>query len=164
MARVVGNVKGAAAEHGVGGDQRETALACGPSQPSVQRVLKRAREAGLAWPLPKEMDDGALAARLYGMKPLGNQLSCLDCGWASLSRTLTTREQGNAYALVCPPRPPGSAPGTTSAPGTIGLQLNPDAVALNLESSCGRVTSSEDRNGSRKRKKDGQFMVQSMPR
>lgn len=34
--------------HEAARSQRETARACGLSQPSVQRVLKRAREAGLA--------------------------------------------------------------------------------------------------------------------
>ena len=55
--------------HEAGRSQREIARACRLSQPSVQRVLKRAREAGLAWPLPEELDEEALAARLYGERP-----------------------------------------------------------------------------------------------
>ena len=52
-----------------GRSQREVARACGLSQPSVQRVLKRAREAGLEWPLPEDLDEEALAERLYGKRP-----------------------------------------------------------------------------------------------
>ena len=55
--------------HGAGRSQREIARACGLSQPSVQRVPKRAREAGLGWPLPEELDEEALAVRLYGERP-----------------------------------------------------------------------------------------------
>ena len=55
--------------HEAGRSQREIARACGLSQPSVQRVLKRAREAGLTWPLPEELDEEELAARLYGERP-----------------------------------------------------------------------------------------------
>ena len=55
--------------HEAGRSQREIARACGLSQPAVQRVLKRAREAGLAWPLPEGLDEQALAARLYGERP-----------------------------------------------------------------------------------------------
>lgn len=52
--------------HEAGRSQRETARPCGLSQPPVQTVLKRAREAGLACPLPEELNEEALAARLYG--------------------------------------------------------------------------------------------------
>ena len=55
--------------HEAGRSQREIARACGLSQPAVQRVLKRAREAGLAWPLPEGLNEQALAARLYGERP-----------------------------------------------------------------------------------------------
>ena len=55
--------------HEAGRSQREIARACGLSQPAVQRVLKRAREAGLGWPLPEDLDEAALAARLYGERP-----------------------------------------------------------------------------------------------
>ena len=51
--------------------QREAARACGLSQPSVQRVLKRAREAGLEWPLPEDLDEETLAERLYGERRSG---------------------------------------------------------------------------------------------
>ena len=52
--------------HEPGSSQRETARACRLRQPSVHRVLKRAREAGLAWPLTGALDEAALAARLHG--------------------------------------------------------------------------------------------------
>ena len=55
--------------HEAGRSQREIARPCGLSQPSVQRLLKRAREEGLAWPLPEELDEEALAVWLYGECP-----------------------------------------------------------------------------------------------
>jgi hypothetical protein len=38
---------------------------------TVQEVEKRARAAGLEWPLPEEMGDAAIRARLYPRKERG---------------------------------------------------------------------------------------------
>ena len=52
--------------HEAGRTQREIASGCGMSQSRVQKVLARAREAGLGWPLPAELDEGALQELIYG--------------------------------------------------------------------------------------------------
>ena len=45
---------------GQGLSKRQTARSCGISRPAVDEYLRRAEAAGLGWPLPAEMDDGAL--------------------------------------------------------------------------------------------------------
>jgi len=44
---------------------RQIAASVGSARSTVQECLRRAREAGLTWPLPEEPDDHALEARLY---------------------------------------------------------------------------------------------------
>lgn len=44
---------------------RQTARGCGLSRPAVAEYVKRATAAGLSWPLPAELGDGALEARLF---------------------------------------------------------------------------------------------------
>jgi hypothetical protein len=45
--------------------QRAIAQACGIGLGTVTAYLQRATAAGLAWPLPDDLDDGALDARLF---------------------------------------------------------------------------------------------------
>jgi transposase len=45
---------------------RQIARSLNISATTVGECLKRAREAGIAWPLPEGMDDGALGCALYG--------------------------------------------------------------------------------------------------
>lgn len=49
----------------MGVSRQNTARSCGCAQSTVQEVEKRARAIGLVWPLPEEMDDAAIRARLY---------------------------------------------------------------------------------------------------
>jgi transposase len=44
---------------------QEVAHAIGSARSTVQECLRRSREAGLGWPLPPELDEEALHARLY---------------------------------------------------------------------------------------------------
>lgn len=44
---------------------RRTARSCGISRPAVAEYVKRARAAGLSWPLPASLDEAALEARLF---------------------------------------------------------------------------------------------------
>jgi len=48
-----------------GFSDRQTARSCGLSRPAVAEYVKRASAAGLFWPLPAQLDDAALEARLY---------------------------------------------------------------------------------------------------
>ena len=49
---------------------RQIAAAIGSARSTVQECLGRCREAGLAWPLPPEMDEETLHTRLYGRQVL----------------------------------------------------------------------------------------------
>ena len=51
--------------HGLGLARAEIAAATGVSTGTVSHVLERASAAGLSWPLPADLDDEALRARLY---------------------------------------------------------------------------------------------------
>ncbi len=51
--------------HGLGLTRDQIAAAVGVSSGTVSHVLERASAAGLTWPLPEDLDDGALRARLY---------------------------------------------------------------------------------------------------
>ena len=52
--------------HECGRSQREIARSRGLSVGAVCKVLRRAREAGLTWPLPEGLEGKALEERLYG--------------------------------------------------------------------------------------------------
>lgn len=44
---------------------RKTAASCGVGYATVHDTLARAKQAGLSWPLPEDLDEAALEARLY---------------------------------------------------------------------------------------------------
>lgn len=48
-----------------GFSDRQIALAIGSARSTVQECIRRIRRAGLAWPLPPELDESALHAQLY---------------------------------------------------------------------------------------------------
>ena len=52
-------------KHEAGLSDRQIAGSVGSSRSTVQECLRRAREAGIGWPLPPELDEAALLARLY---------------------------------------------------------------------------------------------------
>jgi transposase len=60
-------------KHERGLSQRAIARACGLGTGTVSEYLGRASRAGLAWPLPGEMDDAALEARLFPISGSGHQ-------------------------------------------------------------------------------------------
>ena len=49
----------------MGRSQLEIARACGMGTGTVSEYLRRVRQAGLSWPLPPELDEAALEARLF---------------------------------------------------------------------------------------------------
>jgi len=53
----------------VGLPQRAIAQACGIGLGTVTAYLQRARVAGLTWPVPADLDDAALEARLFPHAP-----------------------------------------------------------------------------------------------
>lgn len=48
-----------------GFSDRKTARSCAISRPAVAEYVRRAKAAGLCWPLPTELDDAALEAQLF---------------------------------------------------------------------------------------------------
>ncbi len=44
---------------------RAIARGCGVGAGTVSEYLQRARQAGLTWPLPEDLDDAALEARIF---------------------------------------------------------------------------------------------------
>ena len=48
-----------------GFSDRQIAMAIGSARSTVQECIRRARQAGLCWPLPVELDEPALHAQLY---------------------------------------------------------------------------------------------------
>lgn len=54
-------------EAGIG--ERQIAASLGMARSTVQEALRRAREAGLSWPLPPELTEVVLQARLYPQRP-----------------------------------------------------------------------------------------------
>ena len=50
---------------GQGLSKRKAARSCGVSRPAVDEYLRRAEAAGLCWPLPAGLDDGALDRLLH---------------------------------------------------------------------------------------------------
>ena len=45
--------------------ERQIARSCGISRSTVAEYLMRARAAGLSWPVPSELDDTTIEARLF---------------------------------------------------------------------------------------------------
>ena len=58
---------------GRGSQRAGVARSVGVSPSTVVRVTARARRAGLLWPLPPELDEGVLEARLYPPTPSSRQ-------------------------------------------------------------------------------------------
>jgi hypothetical protein len=52
-------------KYGAGLSHRAIAQACAMGLGAVTTYLQRVAAAGLAWPLPEDLDDGALEARLF---------------------------------------------------------------------------------------------------
>jgi transposase len=57
---------------------RRIARACGMGVGTVSEYVERARRAGVSWPLPPELDDVALEARLFPAAPAGRERVLLD--------------------------------------------------------------------------------------
>ncbi len=57
---------------------RQIAAVLGTARSTVQECLKRARSAGLSWPLPADLDDEELSARLYPRAEIAPRYPTLD--------------------------------------------------------------------------------------
>ena len=62
----------------LGLSDRQIAASLGVARSTVSEALKRAAAAGIAWPLPAELDDATLEARLYPPKPVVTEIPLPD--------------------------------------------------------------------------------------
>ena len=68
--------------------KRHTARSCGISRPAVDEYLRRAAAAGLRWPLPVELDDGALERLLLPLSPSVTETAREAPDWSAVHREL----------------------------------------------------------------------------
>ena len=73
---------------GQGLSKRQTARSCGLSRPAVAAYLRRAEAAGLGWPLPVELDDGALERLLFPPSPAVPAVARGVPDWSEVHREL----------------------------------------------------------------------------
>lgn len=101
---------------GQGLSKRQTARSCGISRPAVDGYLCRAKAAGLHWPLPVELDDGALERLLFPRAPALPETARAMPDWSAVHRELKrpgvtlqllwheyrqTHPQGYQYTWFC---------------------------------------------------------------
>ena len=93
----------------------EIAVSTGAARTTVYEYLVRAEGAGLSWPLPEDMDDEALEARLFppATAELARRRPVPD--WREVHRELRSRQARDAAAVVArverrPPRRLGLQP------------------------------------------------------
>ena len=77
---------------------RQVAASCGVARSTVTETLSRAIAAGLSWPLPEELDDRQLEARLYPAPPPPTSPPLAAPDWAALHQELTRK--GVTLALL----------------------------------------------------------------
>lgn len=71
--------------------QREIATILALSQSTVHEYLRRFRASGLSWPLPADLDEGALAARLFMRAPQPPAAMRPRPDWAVIHQELTQK-------------------------------------------------------------------------
>ena len=81
--RQIGEVLRLAAQH-LSYDQ--IAQSVGISRTSVHNYLKRAQQAGLSWPLPEDLDDAAIEARLFQRSEEANRSGRPEPNWLEVHR------------------------------------------------------------------------------
>ena len=116
--------------HDLGLPRAEIAVAVSVSAGTVSNVLERAQAAGLSWPLPSDLDDDGLRARLYPPAARESQRSRTRCSTAwsttpiasssreSRSGSATSRRHSTA-ATATEPRPDGRGPWAPAAPSRL---------------------------------------------
>ena len=87
--------------------QREIALSLGLSQSTTHAYLRRFAASGLAWPLPPELDDAALDARLFRRTALPQHHERPRPEWATVHQELkrkgvTLQLLWHEYKQACP--------------------------------------------------------------
>jgi transposase len=83
---------------GCGLSNRQVAASCGVARSTVAETLYRAAAAGLSWPVPEDLDDQQLDARLYPAAPSPTSPPRALPDWATLHQELTRK--GVTLALL----------------------------------------------------------------
>jgi hypothetical protein len=86
---------------------RQIADSVGSALSTVQGCLRRALRAELSWPLPADLDDPGLEARLYPPKPRVAEIPLPD--FAHVHRELSRPGVTRAYSGACRPLIPEHA-------------------------------------------------------
>jgi transposase len=84
-------------KYGTGLPQRAIAQACGIGLGTVTAYLQRAAAAGLTWPLPADLDDAALEARIF-LRPAVSPTTRVVPDWSHLHQEL--KRPGVTLALL----------------------------------------------------------------
>jgi len=84
---------------GRGRSIHEVARSCGLARSSVKRYLRRAERAGLSWPLPEELDDAALEARLFPPQARSHGVERPLPDWDAIDRELKRGRGVTLYLL-----------------------------------------------------------------
>ena len=77
---------------GEGLSRRQVVAATGLPYATVARYLERARAAGIAWPLPEDVDDAALEARLFARPAVPSAAARPLPDWAEVHRELRSKK------------------------------------------------------------------------
>ena len=77
--------------HDLGLPRAEIAVAVSVSAGTVSNVLERAQAAGLSWPLPSDLDDDGLRARLY--PPAARESGYAQPDWDAVLRELRAKRK-----------------------------------------------------------------------
>ena len=85
-------------KYGLGRSNREIAAILRISHSTVGSYVRRAREAGVSWPLPDDLDDAALEAALYPPTP-PSRVQRPEPDWARVHRELA-RHKGVTLQLL----------------------------------------------------------------
>lgn len=86
-------------KYGLGRSNREIGAMLRMSHSTVGSYVRRAREAGVSWPLPDELDDARLEAALYPLTP-PSRVRRPEPDWARVHRELARHKGGDASAAV----------------------------------------------------------------
>jgi transposase len=78
-------------KHACGLSDRQIALATGLSRSTIKAHLKRADSCGIAWPLPPEIEDGALERRLFPTIEVARDVARPLPEWSEVQRELKRR-------------------------------------------------------------------------
>ena len=82
-------------KHEQGLSHQAVAQACAVGVGTVNRYLQRAAQRGLGWPLPDDLDDAALEARLFRRRlPRGGGPSGAGVGSGALGEAVGRRDEG----------------------------------------------------------------------